>query len=199
MSAGGDGFDRQRAVRRRHLHERQAVVFGTLITAMVAAALLGLGVWFGAIPSPFTVPFATPAPPGSSQPCPPEGAMPVPYAQISVNVLNGTTRSGLAAATGAELGARGLVIASQGNSPTRYADAALVRTGPQGVPQAYTLAAMVPGAIVELDQRQDATVDIVLGAAFDGLLPPEEAALDPEAPLTTPEGCLPIPEPTTAV
>lgn len=199
MSVGGDEFERHRAIRRRHLHERQAVVFGTLITAMVAAALLGLGVWFGAIPSPFNVPFATPAPPGSDQPCPPEGALPVPYAQISVNVLNGTARSGLAAATGAELGGRGLVIVSQGNAETRHSDPALVRSGPQGVAHAYTLAAMVTGALVELDERQDATVNLVLGAAFDGLLPPEEAALDPETPLTAPENCVPIPAPAPAV
>lgn len=192
---------RRRAVRRRHLHERQAVIFGTLITALVAAGLLGLGVYFGAIPAPFNVPFATPSSDVAAAPCPPEGALPVPYDQITVNVYNGTTRAGLAGATAGELAGRGLVIGATGNE-TRggYEGTVLIRTGPAGLAGAYTVAAIFDGAVVALDARADATIDVTLGSTFDSARAPEASALDPAAPLVAPEGCAPVgatPAPTT--
>jgi hypothetical protein len=200
VSTGANDSVRRRAVRRRHLHERQAVIFGTLITALMAAGLLGVGVYFGAIPAPFNVPFATPSS-DVAAPCPPEGALPVPYDQITVNVYNGTTRTGLAGATAGELAARGLVIGATGNE-TRggYDGTVLIRTGPAGLAGAYTVAAIFDGAVVVLDARADATVDVTVGASFDSARPPEQAALDPAVPLTPPEGCAPVgatPAPTT--
>lgn len=191
--------EHQRAVRRRHLHERQAVIFGTLITALAAAALLGLGVYLRVIPAPFDVPLSTPAAvdAASSQPCPPDGALPVEYGQITVNVYNGTRRPGLAAATAAELAGRGLVIGQQANDPRgRYGGVVLIRTGQAGVPAAYTVAAMFPGAIVSLDTRGDATIDVTLGSDFEAIAPLEESRLDPATPLTGPEGCAPLTTPT---
>lgn len=182
----------RRALRRRHLHERQAVIFGTLITALAAVALLGLGVWFGAIPTPVDVPFATPDPSRSlvAQPCPPPDAGPVPYDQITLNVYNGTNRVGLAAETTTELAARGLVVASTDNDPEgAYEGATLVRAGPNALPQAYTVAAIFPGAVVSLVGREDTTIDVTLGYDYEDLRTPEDAALDPATPLAAPEGC----------
>jgi hypothetical protein len=195
-----DDAARRRAVRRRHLHERQAVIFGTLISALAAAALLGLGVYVGAIPAPFDVPFKSPpAADGTMTPCPPEGALPVAYADITVNVYNGTRRTGLAGSTAQELAARGLAIGQQANDPRgRYDGATLIRTGPAGIASAYTVAAIFPGAVVVLDSRGDATVDVTLGAAFDAMLPPDQAALDPAVPLAAPADCVPVVGPTGA-
>lgn len=195
-------FEHQRAVRRRHLHERQAVIFGTLVTALAAAGLLGLGVYVGVIPAPFDVPIATPSPTDTAagQPCPPDGALPVAYGQITVNVYNGTTRPGLAAETAAELAGRGLVVGQQANDPRgRYGGVVLIRTGPAGVASAYTVAAMFPGSVVALDARGDATIDVTLGSDFDDLAPPDQAALDPSVPLTRPEGCDPVVAPSPTV
>lgn len=199
MSTGpADETARRRVVRRRHLHERQAVIFGSLITALVVAALMGLAVWFGVIPAPFSVPFATVAPSSdaAAQPCPPSAALPVPYDQITVNVYNATTRSGLAATTASELVARGIVVATTANDPNgRFEGTALVRAGIPGLAQAYTVAAIFPGAVVVLDVRQDASVDVSLGSEFDVMRTPEEATLDPAAPIAAPEGCF---DPLTA-
>lgn len=193
MTTGADDdAARRRALRRRHLHERQAVLFGTLITALVAAALLGLSVWFGAIPAPFNVPFASPSPTATSvpQPCPPPDALPVPYDQISVNVYNGSTRVGIAAQTSTELAARGLVVISTANDPAgRYDGSTLVRSGTGGLAHAYTVAAIFPDAVVQLDGREDATVDVTLGPRYDQMRTPEEASLDPGLPIPAPEGC----------
>jgi hypothetical protein len=189
-----DEFERQRATRRRHLLERQAVIFGGLITSLLALALVGLAIWFGAVPAPFSVPFSTPTPVDTTlgQPCPPQDATPVPYGQITVNVYNGTTRGGLAAATASELESRGLKIAARANDPYgRYYGATLVRSGPDGLAQAYTVAALFPDAVVQLDAREDATVDVTLGSEYDALRPPAEAALDPDQPIPAPAGCYP--------
>ncbi len=190
-------YERQRAVRRRHLLERQAVIFGGLIAALLGLALVGLAVWFGAIPSPVSVPFETPPPPGGSAapPCPPQDARPVAYDRITVNVYNGTTRGGLAAATAAELAGRGLTIGARANDPYgRYDGATLVRTGPAGIAEAYTVAAIFPDATIQLDVREDTSVDVTLGTEYDAMRPPQEAQLNPEQPIPAPEGCFEVPE-----
>lgn len=189
-----DAVTHRRVIRRRHLHERQAVIFGTLITALVAAALLGLGVFFGAIPAPFQVPFESPSPTDgiAAAPCPPDGALPVPYGQITVNVYNGTTRTGLAGSTAGELAGRGLVIGATGNE-TRggYEGTVLIRTGPAGLANAYTVAPIFDGAVIVLDTRADGTIDVTVGSDFESMRAPEESALDPAVPLVAPEGCVP--------
>lgn len=205
MSNGSvDEFERQRATRRRRLLERQAVIFGGLITTLLALALVGLAIYFGAVPAPVSVPFSTPDPVDTTiaQPCPPADATPVPYGQITVNVYNGTTRGGLAAATASELESRGLKIAARANDPFgRYFGTVLVRSGPSGLAQAYTVAALFAGAVVQLDAREDATIDVTLGPGYDSLRPPAEASLEPGQPIPAPPGCYPVggeEEPTPA-
>ncbi len=193
MSTGANDVARRRAVRRRHLHERQAVIFGTLITALVAAGLLGTGVYFGAIPAPFNVPFAAASASADAVPCPPEGALPVSYDFITVNVYNGTTRAGLAAATAADLSGRGFVIGATGNETRgRFDGTVLIRSGPAGLAAAYTIAPIFDGAVIRLDNRADATVDVTIGSAFDSMRSMEESVLDPATPLVAPEGCTPV-------
>jgi hypothetical protein len=191
-------YERQRAIRRRHLLERQAVIFGSLIAALLALALIGLAVWFGAVPAPVSVPFATPPPENGAvaPPCPPADATPVPYGEITVNVYNGTTRGGLAAATAGELANRGLTIGARANDPYgRYSGATLVRAGPAGLAHAYTVAAIFPDALVQLDVREDASVDVTLGAAYVAMRPAQEAELDPALPIPAPAGCYQVPAP----
>lgn len=193
MSTGANDAARRRAVRRRHLHERQAVIFGTLITALVAAGLLGAGVYLGAIPAPFDVPFATGSDSADAPPCPPEGALPVSYDFITVNVYNGTNRAGLAAATASDLAGRGFVIGATGNETRGGFDGTvLIRSGPAGLAAAYTVAPIFDGAVIVLDARGDATVDVTLGSSFDSMRSMEESVLDPGTPLVAPEGCAPV-------
>ena len=168
------------------------MIFGGLITTLLALGLVSLAVWFGAIPAPFDVPFITPEPEDTTiaQPCPPADALPVPYSEITANVYNGTTRGGLAAATASELESRGLTIAARANDPTgRYFGATLIRAGQAGLAEAYTAAALFPDAIVQLDVRDGATIDITLGSEYEAMRPSGEALLDPNQPIAAPEGC----------
>jgi hypothetical protein len=194
-------YERQRAIRRRHLLERQAVIFGGLIAALLTLLVVGLAVWFGAVPAPVSVPFVTPPPEETTAapPCPPQDARPVPYQEITVNVYNGTTRGGLAAATAAELANRGLRIGVRANDPYgMYEGATLVRTGGAGLAHAYTVAAIFPDAVVQLDVREDTTVDVTLGSRYNGLRPPVEAELNPNEPIAAPAGCYEVPAPAEA-
>lgn len=192
---------RARAARRRHLQQRQTVIFGSLIAALLIAALLGVATWTGIIPSPVSVPIYSGAPADSpapvTPPCPPEGENPVPYAEISANVLNGTETRGLAATTGATLRSYGIQTGREDNG-TPYNGVARLTSGPLGVASAYTLAALFADSQIVLDARDDATVDILLGQNFEELVPVDDVALDPEAPIPAPADCTPVdlePEP----
>lgn len=189
---------RARVARRRHMQQRQTVIFGTLVTVLLVAGLLGGAVWSGVLPSPIDIeinsgaPEATPAP--VAPPCPPEGALPVPYSEISANVLNGTETQGLAAGTAATLRSYGIQTGREQNGQ-RYEGVARLTAGPLGVASAYTLAALFSSAEIVLDAREDATVDVLLGMTFEDVLPLEQVELDPEAPIPPPADCRPVETP----
>jgi hypothetical protein len=197
VSAPPGVTDRERALRRRHKHERQAVVFGVLIAALAVGGLGAVAVFTGGIEGPFSRPFTTKAPEAAPSlvppPCPPDGTLPVAYAQVQVQVFNATDRAGLAADTAAALTARGFAVLGTGNSPSPVFGAARISFGAAGVPAAYTLAAHVGGGtILVLDNRQDATVDLAVGPDWVSLLDPATVVLDPNAPLVGQPGCLPL-------
>ena len=138
--------ERQQALRRRHVHERQAVIFGSLIALLAIAGLASAAVYTGVLSLPildrdFSTPAAEEASKVPDAPCPPAGALPVAYNGINVNVLNGTSRTGLATQTAAGLAERGFVIARTGDYPTGLPTAVQLSFGEAGLPAAYTLAA----------------------------------------------------------
>ncbi len=176
------------------------MIFGVLITLLLAVALVAGAMWTGVLPSPLARPFSTPEAADNAAgdvPCPPPDALPVAFGEISVNVYNGTTRGGLAATTGSQLAQHGVVIASQDNFPGgTYAGVARVVSGPTGLTAAYTVAALIPESVVSVDaSRADATVDVVLGEGFEQVLAPDAAPIDPSVPLLAPAGCTPVSAP----
>ncbi|EYR62387.1 hypothetical protein N866_08955 [Actinotalea ferrariae CF5-4] len=187
--------ERARQLRRRHRRERQAVVFGAMTAAMAVAGLAAAAVYTGVVDAPFAREFTTlttPAPTVAAPPCPPEGTLPVTYAETQVRVLNGAATAGLAGEIGNELVARGFVVQATDNFPGGYAGTSLVRFGETGLRAAYTLAAQLEAPVLELDRRADATVDLVLGSAFTTLLDPTVITLAPDQPLAGPPGCVPL-------
>ena len=193
---------RRRAARRRHLQQRQTLIFGILITALIAVALVAAAMWGNVIPSPFSRPFSSPAPTDAAAPavpCPPADALPAPFSEITANVYNATDQNGLAARTASGLAQYGVVISQESNYGGSFDGVASVVSGPRGLQAAYTVAAIIPGATVQLDGRDDATVDVVLGGAFSEVPPPEAAGLDLEQPLAPPPGCSPVTVPSDDV
>lgn len=187
----------RRATRRRRLQQRQTVIFGGLVTALLVIALIAGAIWTGLLPAPVTREFSAEEETAGQlvQPCPPEGAVPVELSSVTANVYNGTDRAGLAAATGSALGALGVVVNQEANWPAGSYDGVVqVVSGPLGVTAAYSVARLFEGAVVALDStRNDETVDVVLGQAYQSMLSPDQVAtLDPAAPLTVPEDCTPV-------
>ncbi|MGY4645076.1 LytR C-terminal domain-containing protein [Cellulomonas sp. URHB0016] len=196
--------DRGRALRRRHMHERQAVIFGVLLAGLAVAALGAAAVYTGKLDLPvvgrgFSTAPATATVANAAGPCPPEGAAPVPYDQITVNVYNATSRVRLAAATAEALAERGFHVGTAQNG-TPYSGVAQISFGPAGVAQAYTLAAHVEGATLLLVAKDpaDPSVDLALGKEYGELKPIDTVLLDPAVPFIPPPGCTPLSEATPA-
>ena len=184
------GQDPGRALRRRHKHERQAVVFGSLIAFLAVAGLGATAVYTGAVEVPFLDrEFTTPEPESTgptfaAPPCLPVDTLPVAPGTTQIRVQNGTSRAGLAGATDNELKARGFATIEIGNyRPVGVQGTARIRFGEPGIAAAYTIAGHVPNAILVLDRRTDATVDLILGEEWNSLVPLEEVVLDPVQPL----------------
>lgn len=185
---------RARAARRRHLQQRQTVIFGTLIAVMLVSGLAAGAVWSGILPSPFSVAINSPEPTnsGATTPCPPDGATFVPLSEIAANVLNGTNRSGLAATASAALTEQGIAIGNEANAESQFTGDAQITAGPQGLPAAFTAAELFNDAQIEVDSRSGETIDIVLGSEFEELRADEEIAIDPDAPIPAAAECTPL-------
>lgn len=127
-----------------------------------------------------------------SCPTPSPAPAAVPAGQIKVNVYNATDRRGLAARVAGELKRRGFRIGKVDNDPLgrTVTAAAEVRHSSAGARAARTVTAQVGDVVAVPDERQNATVDLVLGAGFVRLQAPQQvaAALSP-TPAPAPSGC----------
>lgn len=180
-----------RAQRRRRLRERQALIFGAVITGVLIAAVFCGGIYLGLIKTPFDRPVQTMAAVTKDPvPCPPDGALPIPVNLIHANVYNGSEAKGLAGRTRADLATRGIVVLTIGNAHS-YDGTVRLTFGKQAVAAAYTLAANFTNPVLRLDERTDATIDVVLGNQFSALADAKSAALDPTKPLNPVAGCVP--------
>jgi len=169
----GDKYPRMRRPRRR----------GRLVLLAVAsAAVLGVFGW-GTLQlvDIFTGGGGKASAAGTKAGCP-AGASPSPSARalpeprrITVNVLNATTRSGLAKKTADELKKRGFTIGDVGNAPEEY-DKKVKGTGVLLGPASArdtslpVLAAQLSGAERRTDAaRKGTAVDLILGDGFEQL------------------------------
>ncbi|WP_212912756.1 LytR C-terminal domain-containing protein [Streptomyces sp. TS71-3] len=110
----------------------------------------------------------------------PAAVLPKPK-QITVNVLNATTRSGLAKQTADELKKRGFTIGDVGNATAQY-DKKVKSVGVLlGPPAALStaipvLGTQLTGAEKRADGRKDKAVDLIIGEGFKGLASEAAAA-----------------------
>lgn len=189
----------QRAHRRRRLHERQAVIYGSLGALLAVAALGGAAVYTDALDLPFlqrefTTPEPEPTVARPDVPCLPDGTLPVPYATVAVAVLNGSARNGLASETANAVTTRGFVVSRTDNYPESIPWPVQISFGAEGLAGATTLAAHLDDPVLLLDDRDGPGVDLVLGEAFTGLVDPATVLLDPNLPMAAAPGCIPLEE-----
>ena len=105
--------------------------------------------------------------------------VPAPPGQVLVRVINASTQKGAAGVTTAHLRELGFSqVAEPANDPL-YGDTmkcrGQIRFGPQGTSAARTLSLLDPCVELIRDDRKDATVDLAIGADFDGLSPNAQA------------------------
>lgn len=194
--------DPARTERRRREHERQAVVFGLLIAFLAVIGLAAVAVYTGAVNAPIGQTAASPsaaAAPESPVPClpamkgQPDGALPVPYADVRLRVFNGSGSTGLAAAHAEVLNDRGFDIITTGNLTYQVPESEL-RFGVKGIRAAYTVAAQYPEIRMVLDDRAGKAVDLAVGVDWDRPMAEEEVPLSADEPLKNRPGCVPAKE-----
>ena len=118
----------------------------------------------------------------------PADVLPKPAA-VSVNVLNGSRRIGMASITAEVLGSRGFDIGDVGNwSGQNVEGIAQIHYGPAGHDAAQLIAAYVDGATMVQDNRTDNTVDLVIGQKFKTVLSAAEAKAVLQRPIASPSG-----------
>jgi len=202
---GGDGIidddsewtyeDEARYQSRRHeeilrtrRRRRQAASFGVVVLVVLGIGVGAAGIYQGSWQWPFDDDAATAGP---AVDCPAPGVTAAPVEGVTVTVLNGTDRDGLAGGVAGQLEARGFTVTATGNAAAEIAEVAQVRHGPEAVLQARTVGAHLPGPSIIDDARAGTDVELTLGAAFVDLNPPDVAAsaLAP-VPAESPSGCV---------
>ncbi|GAA4522226.1 LytR C-terminal domain-containing protein [Brachybacterium paraconglomeratum] len=164
------------------------------IFSLLAVVLIGIGVYaVGELREPATEPGVIApksfGPDAVALTCPEPGAVPLPPAEVTVTVLNGTTRGGLAGEVSEDLAARGYALESPGNTRKASGPATIVH-GPEGYLAAQSLRVQVQGSQLTLDDaREGASVDLLIGDGFVGLEDEAAAATALEQPVEVPEGC----------
>jgi hypothetical protein len=113
--------------------------------------------------------------------------------EVSLVLLNGTSRNGLAKSVGQALTARGFVVADAATAPAALPGASRIVWGPGGQPGAMLLAQQVTGAQLVGDPKAPAnSVQLTLGSDFQQLADPVAAATAEPVPSTSPSRCASI-------
>jgi len=103
-----------------------------------------------------------------------------------VDVLNGTGTRGLAATAADALRAQGFTVATVGNEPGTVNET-VVRHGPGVLEQARTVAAAVPGSVLQASDSIGDTVQLVLGPGYSTVVPVQIGAPATDSAQTPPQ------------
>jgi LCP family protein required for cell wall assembly len=123
------------------------------------------------------------AAPSAAPPSPAAAPRRIGPGSVTVDVLNGTARAGLAGKVADALRGQGFVVGTVGNS-TRTVSSSTVRYGPGAADKARLLAAAVPGAVLQASTSLGNTVQLLIGPNYSTVkaVPPAAAAPTVAAP-----------------
>ncbi|NMA77623.1 MAG: LytR C-terminal domain-containing protein [Actinomycetales bacterium] len=179
----------QRLRRTRRMRAIQLAVFSGLAVLLVSIGVYAVGELQEPVTDPGVIDPKTFGPQPVEIACPEPGAVPLPPGDVTVTVLNGTSRSGLAGSVSEDLAGRGFVLESPGNTRGASGPATIVH-GPGGYLAAQSVRAQVQEAQLRLEEdREGAAVDLLLGDGFTGLEEESAAAAALEETVEMPEGC----------
>ncbi|MCL1870233.1 MAG: LytR C-terminal domain-containing protein [Promicromonosporaceae bacterium] len=191
--------DPARVARRRREHERQAAIYGVLVAVLVLIGLFALAVYTGAITPPFARGITQNVEAPVTAPClpkvkdQPDGALPVAYGSIHLNIYNASGVAQIATANKTVLERRGFVVGTVGDY-TSVIQLNELRFGEKGIVAAYTVAAQFPRMRMVLDARTDASVSLLVGKEYDRPLDEGKVTIAPDHPLKNMAGCKPATE-----
>jgi LCP family protein required for cell wall assembly len=123
----------------------------------------------------------------------PEGPT-VPPASVTLDVLNGTGTTGLASTVADLLRGQGFTVGTVGNEAGTVNET-VVRYGPNVAEPARTVAAAVPGAVLQPSDSIGDTVQLVIGPGYSTVVP---VTIGPPVAEAPPAGDPAAVEPTTA-
>jgi len=97
---------------------------------------------------------------------------------VTINVYNSTSRTGLAASAASELQKQGFDVATIDNDPLgkTLLGVGEIRYGQSGLEGALLASKRLPGSKIVLDDRMDASVDMVVGKQFRSVKVPPKVA-----------------------
>jgi hypothetical protein len=97
---------------------------------------------------------------------------------VTINVYNSTARTGLAASAASSLQGQGFNVATIDNDPLgkTLLGVGEIRYGQSGSEGALLASKRLPGSKLVLDDRMDASVDMVVGKLFEGVKVPPKVA-----------------------
>lgn len=190
-----DAARRRRAGRRRVRH---GIVLALLVILLAAAVYVAVGITRGDISVGEPEAAAAPSPTSTCPPGPFDYQDP---SAVTVNVYNGTTISGLAGTAAGQLRERAFAVRDIGNrDPISTAMSAIIISGEGGRANAFTVQRTIPNSVYVADEREDRTVDVVLGESYAGIVPPEAVDITPAGLTCAPEAgatTAPAPAPTS--
>lgn len=140
-------------------------IFDTVKTPITLLALLGIlviGAWYG------YKAVTAPAPTDPPVPCHSIGAGVLKSNQVTVTVLNGGTKRGLARDVAANLRNKGFVTRPSRNSEERVGQT-IVKGARADAPEVMLVAAFFKQPKVVADNRIDGTVDVLVGNEYTGM------------------------------
>ncbi|KAB8291985.1 LytR C-terminal domain-containing protein [Bifidobacterium avesanii] len=182
----------EREARKAFVRNRQRLVFSIASVVLVVAMVLALLVFYGVIGKSRKADQTKPNF-GVTAPCLPDGfdGKRIDPSQIHVRTLNGTDSSGLARAVQDELENRGYATTAVADYPS---DTVVSRTtiyfGANAIPEAYTLGSLFTDAALQMDDRQDKLIDVVLGTSFYDLKDSTDPSISDDSPLGNISGCV---------
>jgi hypothetical protein len=125
-------------------------------------------------PSPTAAPPAAPSAPVVS----------VAPQDVTVDVVNGTGTGGLAATVATALRGQGFAVGTVGNAPAAVPQT-VVRYGPGAEAKAATVAAAVPGAVVQADPAGGTGLQLIIGPGYSSVVPVQVAPPAPAGAATS--------------
>lgn len=93
-----------------------------------------------------------------------------PNATVTVNVFNGGSVEGRAGQVAEELRKRGFLVQNVANKSTEHGAPAVVVSGAAGYAAAFTMQQNIPDTEYVQDEREDATVDVILTSNYSALV-----------------------------